>query len=74
MGTQLRVSREDNSLPCEICGFPTVRVAQVVADDGTVLGRTLVCTTCTHGSPRPDAVPEAGAPQAGAPPDEVPAG
>lgn len=46
MGTHIRISRQDGSLPCEVCGFPTMHVAQVVADDGTVLGRTLVCTTC----------------------------
>ncbi|WP_326949954.1 hypothetical protein OG439_14925 [Amycolatopsis sp. NBC_01307] len=68
MGTQIRISREDGSLPCEVCGFPTMHVAQVVADDGRVLGRTLVCTTCTR-SRQPDPVP-----QADAPPDEVPAG
>lgn len=67
MGTQLRISREDGSLPCEVCGFPTLHVAQVVADDGTVLGRTLVCTTCQLGRHRPDPVPETEAP-----PDEVP--
>lgn len=66
MGTQLRISREDGSLPCEVCGFPTMHVAQVVADDGTVLGRTLVCTTCQRSRQRPD--PLAGE----APPDEVP--
>jgi len=64
MGTQIRISREDGSLPCEVCGFPTMHVAQVVADDGTVLGRTLVCTTCQRSRHRPDAVAEA-------PPDEV---
>ncbi|WP_329048000.1 hypothetical protein OG738_37110 [Amycolatopsis sp. NBC_01488] len=67
MGTQIRISREDGSLPCEVCGFPTMHVAQVVADDGTVLGRTLVCTTCQRSRHRPDAVTEAEAP-----PDEVP--
>lgn len=65
MGTQIRISREDASLPCEVCGFPTMHVAQVVADDGKVLGRTLVCTTCQRNRHRPE--PEA-------PPDEVPAG
>ncbi|MEV6644009.1 hypothetical protein [Amycolatopsis sp. NPDC051371] len=65
MGTQIRISREDGSLPCEVCGFPTMHVAQVVADDGTVLGRTLVCTTCQRSRHRPDPVAEA-------PPDEVP--
>lgn len=69
MGTQIRISREDGSLPCEVCGFPTMHVAQVVSDDGRVLGRTLVCTTCQRSRHRPD-----GAPQAEAPPDEVPAG
>jgi hypothetical protein len=66
MGTQLRISREDGSLPCEVCGFRTMHVAQVVADDGTVLGRTLVCTTCSRRH-RPDPVPPAEAP-----PDEAP--
>ncbi len=69
MGTQLRISREDGSLPCEVCGFPTMHVAQVVADDGSVLGRTLICTTCQRGRHRPDAAAETEAP-----PDEVPAG
>jgi hypothetical protein len=69
MGTQIRISREDGSLPCEVCGFPTMHVAQVVGDDGTVLGRTLVCTTCQRSRHRPD--PVAGT---DAPPDEVPAG
>jgi hypothetical protein len=67
MGTQIRISREDDSLPCEVCGFPTMHVAQVVADDGRVLGRTLVCTTCSRNRQRPDPTP-----QAEAPPDEVP--
>ncbi|WP_328454464.1 MULTISPECIES: hypothetical protein [unclassified Amycolatopsis] len=67
MGTQIRISREDGSLPCEVCGFPTMHVAQVVGDDGRVLGRTLVCTTCTRSRQRPDPVL-----QADAPPDEVP--
>ena len=67
MGTQIRISREDGSLPCEVCGFPTMHVAQVVADDGTVLGRTLVCTTCQRSKHRPEP-PLAAA----APPDEVP--
>jgi hypothetical protein len=67
MGTQIRISREDGSLPCEVCGFPTMHVAQVVADDGKVLGRTLVCTTCSRSRHRPDPVP-----QAETPPDEVP--
>ncbi|WP_370963693.1 hypothetical protein [Amycolatopsis sp. cg9] len=68
MGTQIRISREDGSLPCEVCGFPTMHVAKVVADDGTVLGRTLVCTTCQLGRNRqePAAEPDA-------PPGEVPA-
>jgi hypothetical protein len=70
MGTQLRISREDGSLPCEVCGFPTMHVAKVVADDGTVLGRTLVCTTCQRSKHRaePPAV------ESEAPPDEVAAG
>ena len=46
MGTQIRISREDGSLPCEVCGFQTMHVARVVADDGSLLGRTLICTTC----------------------------
>ncbi len=72
MGTQLRISREDGSLPCEVCGFPTMHVAQLVADDGTVLGRTLVCTTCQRSKHRPEPPP---APlESEAPPDEVPAG
>ncbi|MFB9684394.1 hypothetical protein [Amycolatopsis plumensis] len=70
MGTQIRISREDGSLPCEVCGFPTMHVAQVVADDGTVLGRTLVCTTCQRGKQRPEPAPV----ESAAPPDEVPAG
>lgn len=70
MGTQLRISREDGSLPCEVCGFPTMHVAKVVADDGTVLGRTLVCTTCQRS--RHHAEPAAAGSEA--PPDEVPAG
>ncbi|MCR6490225.1 hypothetical protein M8542_46205 [Amycolatopsis sp. OK19-0408] len=69
MGTQIRISREDGSLPCEVCGFPTMHVAQVVADDGKVLGRTLVCTTCQRTRHRPEQAVE---PEA--PPDEVPAG
>jgi hypothetical protein len=69
MGTQIRISREDGSLPCEVCGFPTMHVAQVVADDGTVLGRTLVCTTCQRSRHRPE--PEV---ETEAPPDEVPTG
>ncbi|WP_290059304.1 hypothetical protein [Amycolatopsis solani] len=69
MGTQIRISRESGSLPCEVCGFPTMHVAQVVADDGTVLGRTLVCTTCQLGRSRPEPAAEPDAP-----PDEVPAG
>ncbi|MBE1495244.1 hypothetical protein H4696_002344 [Amycolatopsis lexingtonensis] len=69
MGTQIRISREGGSLPCEVCGFPTMHVAQVVADDGTVLGRTLVCTTCQLGRLRqePAAEPDS-------PPDEVTTG
>lgn len=54
MGTQIRISTQDGSLPCEVCGFPTMHVAQVVADDGTVLGNTLVCTTCQLGRSRPE--------------------
>ncbi|MEU7785208.1 hypothetical protein [Amycolatopsis sp. NPDC049159] len=69
MGTQIRISRESGSLPCEVCGFPTMHVAQVVADDGTVLGRTLVCTTCQLGRGRQEQAVEPDAP-----PDEVPAG
>jgi hypothetical protein len=69
MGTQIRISREDGSLPCEVCGFRTMHVAQVVADDGTVLGRTLICTTCQRSRHRPEA-----AAGTEAPPDEVPAG
>jgi hypothetical protein len=68
MGTQLRISREDGSLPCEVCGFPTMHVAQVVADDGSILGRTLICTTCQRGRHREPAT------ETEAPPDEVPAG
>jgi hypothetical protein len=68
MGTQIRISREDGSLPCEVCGFPTMHVAQVVADDGRILGRTLVCTTCSRNRQPPDPVP-----QSEVPPDEVPA-
>jgi hypothetical protein len=70
MGTQLRISREDGSLPCEVCGFPTMHVARLVADDGRVLGRTLVCTTCRRGKPHA----EPAAVESDAPPDEVPAG
>ena len=70
MGTQIRISREDGSLPCEVCGFPTMHVAQVVADDGTVLGRTLVCTTCQRSKHRPEPAPV----ESQAPPGEVPAG
>ncbi|WP_086844491.1 hypothetical protein [Amycolatopsis kentuckyensis] len=72
MGTQIRISREDGSLPCEVCGFPTMHVAQVVADDGTVLGRTLVCTTCQRSKQRPE--PPLAPVESEAPPDEVPAG
>ncbi|RSM37104.1 hypothetical protein DMA12_37940 [Amycolatopsis balhimycina DSM 5908] len=67
MGAQLRISREEGALPCEVCGFPTMHVAQVVADDGTVLGRTLVCTTCQLAKQHP----EPAATEAEAPPDEV---
>jgi hypothetical protein len=67
MGTQIRISRENGSLPCEVCGFPTMHVAQVVADDGTVLGRTLVCTMCQRSRHRPEQTAETEAP-----PDEVP--
>jgi len=52
MWTQIRISRQDGALPCEHCGFPTMHVAQVVADDGTILGRTLVCTTCQRSKHR----------------------
>jgi hypothetical protein len=65
MGTHIRISRQDGSLPCEHCGFPTMHVAQVVADDGRVLGRTLVCTTCQRNKPQPD--------DAAADPDAAPA-
>ena len=68
MGAQLRISREEGALPCEVCGFRTLHVAQVVADDGTVLGRTLVCTTCQLARRPPDPA----ATEAEAPPDEVP--
>ncbi|MBN6038393.1 hypothetical protein [Amycolatopsis sp. 195334CR] len=56
MSTRLQIDPESAALPCEHCGHPTLHVARLVADNGTAIGQTMVCTAC----PRHRADPRAG--------------
>lgn len=46
MNTRIAFKKHAPSVPCEMCGYDSVQVATLVSDDGTVVGQTLVCTTC----------------------------
>jgi hypothetical protein len=46
MPNRIVISRDSKPLPCEQCGRETLHVARVLADDGSLLGRTLICTAC----------------------------
>lgn len=46
MINRIQLDADAQALPCKSCGFQTLRVAALVADNGTVLGRTVICTSC----------------------------
>lgn len=46
MPNRMMISRDSKPIPCEECGLPTLHVARLVSGDGTLLGRTMVCTAC----------------------------
>ncbi|WP_205215197.1 hypothetical protein [Amycolatopsis albispora] len=46
MANRIEFSEHSEGLPCKECGFSTLRVASIVGDDGSVVGRTVVCTSC----------------------------
>lgn len=46
MITRMVISRDSTTLECERCGRPAVHVARLVADNGSEVGQTLVCTFC----------------------------
>ncbi|GAA4552329.1 hypothetical protein [Amycolatopsis samaneae] len=48
---RMRIAEDCTAVACERCGFPTLRVAEFVATDGTVLGWTMVCTACRRHRP-----------------------
>ncbi|WP_410569374.1 STAS domain-containing protein [Amycolatopsis sp. cmx-4-61] len=39
-------TRGPDPLPCERCGRQALRVARVLSEEGSLLGRTMVCTAC----------------------------
>ncbi|MBN6038477.1 hypothetical protein [Amycolatopsis sp. 195334CR] len=39
MVNRIRLEADAQALPCKSCGFPTLRVAALLADNGTMLGR-----------------------------------
>ena len=46
MPNRMLISHDSKPIPCEECGLPALHVARLVAGDGTLLGRTMVCTAC----------------------------
>jgi hypothetical protein len=46
MPNRIVISRDSKPLPCEQCGWETLHVASVLSEEGTLLGRTMVCTAC----------------------------
>ncbi len=46
MPNRIVISRDISPIPCEVCGWETLRVARVLSDDGGLLGQTMVCTAC----------------------------
>ncbi|MFE0026198.1 hypothetical protein [Amycolatopsis sp. NPDC059021] len=43
---RMQIPDDGTAVACERCGFPTLRVAELVSVDGTVVGKTMVCTSC----------------------------
>ncbi|MFI5611973.1 hypothetical protein [Amycolatopsis sp. NPDC051903] len=48
MSNRMMISRENQPIPCEKCGQPSLHVARLVGGDGALLGQTMVCTECHH--------------------------
>jgi hypothetical protein len=46
MTTRITIDPDSTPIPCEQCGRDTVRVAMVISGDGSLLGRTTICTSC----------------------------
>ncbi|SFB19829.1 hypothetical protein SAMN05216266_10663 [Amycolatopsis marina] len=46
MNTRIAFKKHAPSLPCERCGYESLTVAALIDEDGSVIGQTLVCTTC----------------------------
>ncbi len=46
MNTRIAFKKHSPSLPCERCGYDSLTVAALISEDGSVIGQTLVCTTC----------------------------
>jgi hypothetical protein len=43
---RIMIDKRGTALECDACGYEALRVAELVDQDGTVLGRAMVCTFC----------------------------
>jgi hypothetical protein len=55
---RMMINRRGTALECDACGHEALRVAELVDQDGVVLGRAMVCTFCQaahrdRGAPAP---------------------
>ncbi|WIV54307.1 hypothetical protein [Amycolatopsis nalaikhensis] len=57
MPNRMLINRDSKPIPCEECGLPTLYVARLVSGDGSLLGQTMVCTTCRQHRADADATP-----------------
>jgi hypothetical protein len=46
MPNRIDISPTGKPIPCEGCGRETLHVARIFSATGTLLGKTMVCTTC----------------------------
>ncbi|MCR6490829.1 hypothetical protein M8542_49410 [Amycolatopsis sp. OK19-0408] len=50
MPDRIEISHRSKPIPCAMCGQHALHIGRILSPDGTLLGRTLVCTVCR---PRP---------------------